>query len=262
MYEIYMEVAPNEKGRDLFTGDIHGHFGMLDNALKAVSFNPEKDRLFCVGDLVNKGKQNERALYYLDQPWFYATCGNHEQMLIDLYRGKIDEDFLSKRGGDWFINLNREEQELWVEKLKDLPVAIMIDRPRGKPSVGMLHSEVPPQLSSWNELVDNLENGKDEYFFHSVIQGRQRFNQGKRGVIEGVSHIFSGHTPVEDPIWMDNHFLIDTVNEHKVEPGKKARLMLFDIDGNKVIEFKKTIIEPPTEKKREKTINQEIYLTS
>ena len=45
----------NRIGRDFAVGDIHGCFTALQIALDAIGFSPETDRLFCAGDLVDRG---------------------------------------------------------------------------------------------------------------------------------------------------------------------------------------------------------------
>ena len=69
-------------GRDLIVGDVHGCFTKLRASLDAVGFNLERDRLFSVGDLVDRGPESDRALEWLAQPWFHAISGNHEDMAI------------------------------------------------------------------------------------------------------------------------------------------------------------------------------------
>src|SRR3989304_1167763 len=86
-----LKLPLNTKGRDFVVGDIHGSFDLLDQALLAVGFDPEKDRLIAVGDLVNRGSRSADCLYYLAQPWFYSIRGNHEEIFMHLYKdGKTD----------------------------------------------------------------------------------------------------------------------------------------------------------------------------
>jgi serine/threonine protein phosphatase 1 len=51
----------NTAGRDLIVGDIHGCFARLQVALDELGFDPERDRLFSVGDLVDRGPDSEVA---------------------------------------------------------------------------------------------------------------------------------------------------------------------------------------------------------
>ena len=48
----------NTAGRDFGVGDIHGYFTKLQAALDAIGFNPAVDRLFSVGDLVDRGPES------------------------------------------------------------------------------------------------------------------------------------------------------------------------------------------------------------
>lgn len=70
----------NTKGRDFAVGDIHGCFSKLDAALRKVRFSPAHDRLFAVGDLVDRGPESALVLEWLVQPWFHSVCGNHDLM--------------------------------------------------------------------------------------------------------------------------------------------------------------------------------------
>ena len=47
--------AANTAGRDFAVGDIHGHFTRLQSALDKAGFEPSVDRLFSVGDLIDRG---------------------------------------------------------------------------------------------------------------------------------------------------------------------------------------------------------------
>ena len=50
-------------GRDLVVGDVHGEFSTLEHALEALDFQPGKDRLFSVGDLIDRGPRSGDALH-------------------------------------------------------------------------------------------------------------------------------------------------------------------------------------------------------
>ena len=52
-------------------GDIQGCFEPFQHLLAQVRFNPDKDRLWSTGDLVNRGPQNLETLR-----WFYTHRDN------------------------------------------------------------------------------------------------------------------------------------------------------------------------------------------
>lgn len=45
----------NLDGKDYIIGDIHGCYDELIIALRYINFNFDHDRLFCVGDVVDRG---------------------------------------------------------------------------------------------------------------------------------------------------------------------------------------------------------------
>ena len=51
----------NTLGRDFAVGDIHGCYSRLQAALETVGFCRKSDRLFSIGDLVDRGAESERV---------------------------------------------------------------------------------------------------------------------------------------------------------------------------------------------------------
>ena len=76
----------NHEGRDFVCGDIHGQLRQLYQAMADVSFDPKVDRLFSVGDLVDRGAQSKDVFELLHESWFHAVRGNHETMMFDAYQ--------------------------------------------------------------------------------------------------------------------------------------------------------------------------------
>lgn len=75
----------NQIGRDFVVGDLHGCFDLLDRLLDHVRFDPACDRLFSVGDLIDRGPDSLRSLGFLGAPWFYAMKGTREHMLLKYF---------------------------------------------------------------------------------------------------------------------------------------------------------------------------------
>jgi len=126
----------NTAGRDFAVGDIHGHFTRLQAALDVAGFNPAADRLFSVGDLVDRGPECRDALDWLDKPWFNAVRGNHDDYVCRF--DTCDVDNWVYNGGAWFAGLARDEQQEFAVQFSDLPVAIEVETSRGL--VGILHA--------------------------------------------------------------------------------------------------------------------------
>ena len=54
-------LAQNTVGRDIAVGDIHGCFTELQRGLDTIGFDPCTDRLFSVGDLVDRGPESHTS---------------------------------------------------------------------------------------------------------------------------------------------------------------------------------------------------------
>ena len=88
----------NQRGRDFVVGDIHGHFSALEMLLLQVNFDPEHDRVFSVGDMIDRGPESWRVIEFLNHPWFHSIMGNHEQMLLDsAFNPSIDKNWVNAR---------------------------------------------------------------------------------------------------------------------------------------------------------------------
>lgn len=70
-------------GREFIIGDLHGKKQTLMDALKKVNFNFDEDVCYSTGDLIDRGENSVECLLLLNEPWFKAARGNHEQMLVD-----------------------------------------------------------------------------------------------------------------------------------------------------------------------------------
>ena len=68
-------VGPNPAtgDRDWVVGDVHGCFETLRQALRGIDFEYGRDRLFSVGDLIDRGPNSIGALEWLEtnasRPW-------------------------------------------------------------------------------------------------------------------------------------------------------------------------------------------------
>jgi bis(5'-nucleosyl)-tetraphosphatase (symmetrical) len=65
-------------------GDIHGCYNELILLIKKINFNPNKDKIICAGDIVNKGYNNLDCILYLMDIDAKVTLGNHDLLLLQL----------------------------------------------------------------------------------------------------------------------------------------------------------------------------------
>lgn len=206
MEQRFLKVPRNERGRDFAVGDVHGHFSRLQESLDQLGFDPACDRLFSVGDLVDRGPESEAALEWLAQPWFLAVQGNHEDYAIRHVRtGQVDVTNWRGYGGGWFLDLPEARQKVFAEAFAQLPIAIEVETSGGV--VGLLHADCP--VLFWPRLEFALQ---DRYKRTSAAcqWSRDRLRQMDRTGIQGVRAVVAGHTPVAAPLQLGNVYHIDT----------------------------------------------------
>lgn len=201
------QVNANRRGRDIAVGDIHGHFQRLQQALDAIGFDPQVDRLFSVGDLVDRGPDSEQSLAWLAQPWFYAVQGNHEALAIAHVRGQwLDQAMYRASGGGWFLDLDVQAQLRFAAAFEKMPLALELETPGGP--VGLLHADCP--FVQWEALCEHLD-GTPSAEIQEVCQwSRRRLQQGDNQVVQGLRALIVGHTTLREVKVLGNVWHLDT----------------------------------------------------
>jgi serine/threonine protein phosphatase 1 len=215
--DLFKQFAPNLDGRDFAVGDIHGCFTALDAALNELGFNRETDRLFSVGDLVDRGPESIQALDWLKFPWFHAVRGNHEQMAIDYGTGRDSGEYIySQNGGAWNIANSLPVRREIAAVFDALPYAIEVQTETGL--VGIVHAECP--TDSWFELTGDLVDGRVHRYTDYLLWSRDRYNYQYTSEIQDVKAIIVGHTPhTTENLQFGNVHYIDTAGWHRTGLG-------------------------------------------
>lgn len=255
-----MEVRSNLIGTDYFVGDIHGCFEQLERGMELVEFNPAKDRLFIVGDLVDRGPQSYRVAEFLSRKYVYAIQGNHDCSTywyarnVNMHFHEHDKDtrISHDNGGQWVLSASRQALEDFMEAVKYLPMAIEYQDKEGKPLLGLIHGEIS-MGSSWTELTHILSELpwdhvmslvlEQEDILYKSLYGRTKIRAhlaDPKGAIErfyteGIPFVACGHTIVPqvagEPFAVANNRYID----HGLYQGSdSAKLYTLDqLIGNK-----------------------------
>jgi serine/threonine protein phosphatase 1 len=216
--EVIKRFDENKKGRDFVVGDIHGCFTKLEIALYELGFDGEVDRLFSVGDLVDRGPESEEATEWLAKSWFHAVKGNHEDMAVQFAAKQIDSYMYSVNGGAWFIGMTEPERAPYLDAFKALPIAIEVMTPAGL--VGIVHGECP--VDDWALFGPALKSRHAEAIANMCLWSRERITNGYDGAIGGVRAVICGHTPLRSRVQLGNVHYIDTA---AVFPGGKLTIL-------------------------------------
>ena len=196
----------NTAGNDYAVGDIHGCFTALQVELDRIKFDPKVDRLFSVGDLVDRGPECEMVLDWLAYPWFHPVRGNHDDYVCRQDSCQIGNWL--QNGGAWFMGLSSYDQLEYQAQFQCLPLAQDIETASGL--VGMVHAD--PCVSDWAKLPEFMSNRNGR---NSLMWSRKRMESDDQSNVDGVKAVIVGHTPTPSgPIKLGNVWHIDTAGWH------------------------------------------------
>lgn len=213
MSKYFKRFGKNGNGHDFVVGDVHGCFDLLHRLLVVAGFDKRKDRVFSVGDLVDRGPSSHAAVAWLGYPWFHAVRGNHEQMAIEAGAGLCDMNLHCINGGVWFYGLCEADRRRTCKAFSEMPYAIEVATDNG--AIGLVHAEVPGDdweffreslIASEAEMPANFEHlERFALWGRDVIRGRSGF-----AGVENISRVYVGHTPVKEWQAIGNVHYIDT----------------------------------------------------
>lgn len=229
---LLQTLPPNTLGRDFVVGDLHGCRFLLDAALRERDFNPATDRVFSVGDLIDRGPDSLNTLALLDEPWFYAVRGNHEGMFAVWMARRTDgitspSDFIYN-GGDWVRELDDADTarlHRLATRVANLPAVIRVLDEAGKPAFQVAHAELMDDEGAF--LTDaRLETEDLRDMVANLTWGRRLVRRAAKAMpgdpfqCEGIalsdtplmpalSVTFVGHTIVRTPLMHCSHVYID-----------------------------------------------------
>lgn len=227
--------ARNDVGRDFVVGDIHGMFGALEALLSEIEFDEARDRLFSVGDLVDRGPDSNLALSWLAKPWFFACRGNHEQFVLDSSDPEQYELWVNYNGGEWWLALEPEERERFIAEMKKMPLAIEVTTQQGL--VGIVHADVPPMMS-WDAFMERLTKGEPDAIFYAMWSRNRIAGAVNSLPVQGrIDRVYCGHTPTRETVAVDNVHYIDTGAVYYSEGYLDARLTVVQIHPEPHREF-------------------------
>jgi len=237
----WMKTAPaNTNGRDFVVGDIHGCLDELMSLLAEVRFDPKNDRLFSVGDLVDRGPRSHASLQLLKKPWFFPVRGNHEQLLIDHLRDPGQVDLYDPR---WPPERPRSELESQLPLLEAMPHVWRVGE--GAERFYVLHAEAWSDhglLTETDLAAFGDADGEEAVQCRAMaIWSRKIIGSHWREHSEifhnpNLPPIFCGHTIVQAPLFCDRAVYLDT----------GAFLPYTDPASARVEHFGLTLVEPKT----------------
>ena len=201
-------------------GDIHGHLKPLQQCLKLSNFDKQQDRLICLGDVCDRGKQVKECIdELLTIPNCIFILGNHDSWALEwATSGNVPEGWWDQGGMLTAMSYQNGMPKEHIKFLTDAKV-YFIDQNRL-----FVHAGFDPNLP--------IEQTPKEI----LIWDRTLIKQAQQTNLTNPNHkfgpydeVYIGHTPTinfghRDPKKYCNIWDIDT------GAGHGAKLTIMDID--------------------------------
>lgn len=207
-------------------GDVQGCFAELERLLDEIRFDAARDRLWFVGDLVNRGPQSAEVLRFVKSlgDGAVTVLGNHDVHLIAHVAG-----FGKKRADDSFGDvLEAPDCVALVEWLRARP---MMHVERG---YAMVHAGLLPAWSIERGLelaaeVESALRAPDYRTFLAGLYGSQpdRWEDGLRG-IDRLRVVVNAMTRMR---FVDASGVMDFRVKGELEKAPRGYLPWFDVPG-------------------------------
>lgn len=191
-------------------GDIHACYTLLKEELKKINFDYTKDLLIGVGDIIDRGNENEKCVGLINEDWFVTVKGNHEDFCI---QGVSNDHVafyhkMSNNGGEWFYKQSEDMQVAIANIFEKLPFMLEV-KYRGK-KFGFVHADLP--VEDWELAKEMLTNndiidGRD--FSDHLIWSRGIVNKDYVEIAQ-VDNVFFGHTVLPKITQIGNCTFLDT----------------------------------------------------
>ncbi len=157
----------------LVVGDVHGSYRTLKSLLKKAGFDESRDRLWMVGDLVNRGSDSLGVLRWAHErsgsmgPRFVSVLGNH-----DLHLLALDAGIGKAEGGDLRSILKASDRRTLITWLRSRPM-LHREKIAGEQAV-LVHAGLWPgwtlkRAGRWAERVG--EHLRDPRHGHELMLG-------------------------------------------------------------------------------------------
>ncbi|MCL2193546.1 MAG: metallophosphoesterase [Treponema sp.] len=225
-WKSVLRLEKNNHGRDFVCGDIHGCFDELEHELKEFGFNKAQDRLFCVGDLIDRGPKSELAIEYIASDWFFSVMGNHEWMFMMANTPGFPKrkDYLDthvNNGGDWAyeirsIGIFPKNTRPILDAIRELPLVIQVG------NVLIAHASLPAV-----ESIEQIEEDPESYR-KDILWFRGEYRNVD---IPGIDRVYVGHSIVREPKPSGKYLNIDTGAFMRYR-GKEGELTVMEIAPN------------------------------
>ena len=123
-------------------GDIQGCFGEFDELLEEINFDPARDELWCLGDLINRGPDSLAVLRLWRSVGGRGILGNHEINALLAFSG-----IRPKRLKSLEQLFRASDAAELLDQLRDLPILVYLPSAGDGSDCWIIHAGLRPSWS-------------------------------------------------------------------------------------------------------------------
>ena len=227
-YQKHLHMPANQHGHDYIVGDLHGELDKLTQLLTYINFDPTKDRLFSVGDIIDRGPQSVECAELIYEPWFYMTMGNHELLMIQsiLAQNQAYLDVWNGNGGKWHHDVASSLLEEFAFLFAHQPLVISVGDDDNRYNIvhaefvkyNHYHDLIPitnADIDNWNF---SLAHEDDMLWGRTIVESHWHFQSQSPRFCKDQFHsnelstTYVGHSaaPKARPTQIQKHVYLDT----------------------------------------------------
>jgi len=240
-----------DNDRHLIIGDQHGRYDILMALLDKANYDPAKDILYSVGDMIDRGPDSVKMVEFFQQERCYAVKGNHELMMMDT---EWSETWLNNGGLVCLTDLERNDRSHeWLKDIiRPLPWVIDVGDNDEEHAFRIVHAEHPPGWSeSFFQRTLNDAINHDDTTFSRLLWSRKLIQAAtvNINVLRPSAHgiefhperyrqVFTGHTPIHKAFKCGDHWFLDTWRS-------KSMTMIDAVTNEKFVQYYDTHTNKP-----------------
>ena len=177
---------------DYIVGDVQGCISSLKNLLTKINFSYDSDRLFFLGDVVNRGENNLETMKFIlsHQDNFEMVLGNHDIHLIACH---FDSKKI-KKSDNFEDILDSNLREKVIEYLLTKSLSIELDE-----SI-LVHAGIPPIWSKKdvlyysNYIKSYMQSSNSKKFIDSIYSNNPNKFKDSLTMIEKLTYAINALT--------------------------------------------------------------------
>jgi len=177
---------------DYIVGDVQGCITPLRNLLTKINFSYDSDRLFYLGDVVNRGENNLETMKFIlsHQDNFDMVLGNHDIHLIACH---FDSKKI-KKSDNFDDILDSNLRDKIIEYLLNRSLALQLDG-----SI-LVHAGIPPIWSMedvfyYSDFIkSNMQSSDSEQFIESIYSNKPKKFKDSLTMIEKSTYAINALT--------------------------------------------------------------------